>query len=415
MVKYMRKRIDIFLIITVTFFIIAYVYIWMSHGEAMKYLVWNGESVGIFPDLFESIKDSYDGKPYDGNSIYPAFAYFICWIISRFTPGDTKEWSTFSLSGNGNIVGFLFFFLCTFFIYYIVREKFDKYGKKLEILFLLWILSPGYIYCIERGNMVILSTLFLLLFLTQYNSQKKYMQEIAIVMLACAACMKIYPAIFGLILLIEKKYWSSLRAIFYGIFFFVVPFGFFGGYAKIAKMVKNIINLSSETGIDERGFGYGFKINIDNIVAIVCNWLGVGNVETKILSQKMMFLIVILVLIFLFLAKAQWHKIFLITVILTLVPGFSWIYNAVYFFLPLVFFLIDETEINRKILYIYEIGFWAIITPFPYGFLFNSLHGVNKVSISTVMNFVGAIIILCGIIFETIKNKKHSESMLNKL
>lgn len=389
-------------------------FIGLTGGSAMSSLLWNGDTVGIFPDLFESVRDAAEGKPYEGTSVYPAFAYLICWILSRFAPGDQVNWGTFSLSPNGNVVGFFFFMLCTLAVFALGYQLLKAYRGKALVLLTLFLFSPGYLYCLERGNMVILTLVFLLFFVGWYDSDQKYERELAFISLAFAAAMKIYPAVFGILLLFRKNWKDVGKTLFYGVTAFTVPFFMFGGLNGITSMIQNIVSLSVETSVDRRNFGYGYKINIQNIVTASCDWLTANikwinisdNLCNLLCSCGMLFLFAGIVAIVMFAGK-KWQKVWALTLILTLVPTFSWIYNAIYCLIPMLIYL-KECQ-DRKFNFFYDICFALIFAPLPYGYIMKTLRGVNKLSYSTMAVFVASLLMTVFIIAEIILDKKNAK------
>lgn len=387
----------------------------ITNGTAMYSLLWNGKSVGIFPDLFESIRDASERKPYEGNSIYPAFAYLVCWILSQFTPGDKINWESYSLSANGNIVGFFFFMLCTMTLIMLGCKLLKQYNCRAIMLLLLFLFSPGYIYCIERGNMVILSTIFLLAFVGWYDSDNKYEREIALVSLALAAAMKIYPAVFGVLLLFQKKWKDAIKTVIYGIIAFVFPFVMFGGIQSIVTMVKNITYLSVETISDTRNFGYGYKINIKNIILAVCQWFRVNESVRKYACTSGIIVIILCIIIILWKSNEKWQRIWGLTLVLTLLPSFSWLYNSVYFIIPMLIYLKEHKATKFDVLY--DVCFTFLIAPLPYGYIMESLPGVNKMSISTISIFSASILMSLLLVMQVLYSSKsrdlyYHESML---
>lgn len=85
------------------------------------------------------------------------------------------------------------------------------------------IFNYGMLYAYERGNIVIYSFICSMMFVFFQNSKNKYMREIALMSLAFAAGLKIYPAFLGC-LLYNKEYKRAIRTVIYGIIMFIVPF-----------------------------------------------------------------------------------------------------------------------------------------------------------------------------------------------
>lgn len=390
-----KKSLLITLFCGVGITIVGIIFCFISGSSALNSLLWNGASVGVFPDLFESVRDAYNKSPYDGKSIYPAFAYLVCYLISRVAPGNIYDWASFSMSANGIIVGFMFFFICSAAIF-LLTQKYIGDNIEHKLLLFLFFTSPGYLYCIERGNMVLLSLVFIIVFITGYESENKIIREIALISLAFAACLKIYPVLFGLLLLKKDKIKDAIKCVIYGLLVFVLPFLSMGGLSKIPVMISNIISLSMETVYDTRNFGFGYKINVSNMSNAFFEWLNVpSNIYLQISERLNILLVVVVLLIFLF-SKKKWEKIWAITLILTLLPGFSWIYNAIYFLVPFIVYIKEENDFSKWTI-ITNVGMILILAILPYGYIAGSLTGVNKLSISTIVVFMGAVIITLSI------------------
>lgn len=45
---------------------VALAYLAISNGQAIQYMTWTYDTAGIYPDLFESIRDAADLHPYEG-------------------------------------------------------------------------------------------------------------------------------------------------------------------------------------------------------------------------------------------------------------------------------------------------------------------------------------------------------------
>ena len=79
-----KKRLAVrwFSICLIVLATVALAYLAISNGQAIQYMTWTYDTAGIYPDLFESIRDAADLHPYEGRSIYPPLTYLILWIFS---------------------------------------------------------------------------------------------------------------------------------------------------------------------------------------------------------------------------------------------------------------------------------------------------------------------------------------------
>ena len=90
-------------------------------------------------------------------------------------------------------------------------------------------LSFPFLYLFERGNILLLTFVLVLIFLVFGDSPSRTRRELALLALAAAAALKLYPAIFALFLLRDKRYRELGRVILYFLLLSVLPTFFFGG------------------------------------------------------------------------------------------------------------------------------------------------------------------------------------------
>lgn len=395
---------QIFCGLTVIFIGIAALSLLLSKGYNWRYLIWNGDTVGVFPDLFQSIGDGISKAPYERSSIYPAFAYIICYLLGKLIPGfDYENWGGMSVSKAATVVSFLFFFLCIWGIMFYTRKILKNECIVYFCSILLLLTSAPFIYMLERGNMVILSMLFVLIFIYGYDHPNTKIQHIAYISLACASALKIYPAILGILVVQQKKLKNIIVLLIYGILFFVVPFFIYGTPKDIIKMFSNAFSLNKETIIDTRNFGYGFKINIQNFLNAIGEYF---KIDLNNFSAVLNIVILILLILCSLVCTEQWQKIACLSLIIVIIPTFSWIYNAIYMF-PVIVYFLKEKIIQKKIRikdYIYLLLLLFVFIPLPYGELFKTLNGVNKFNYSTFICSLSLYLLILFLIGEAIKN-----------
>ena len=64
-----KKRLAVrwFSICLIVLATVALAYLAISNGQAIQYMTWTYDTAGIYPDLFESIRDAADLHPYEGS------------------------------------------------------------------------------------------------------------------------------------------------------------------------------------------------------------------------------------------------------------------------------------------------------------------------------------------------------------
>ena len=111
-----------------------------------------------------------------------------------------------------------------------------------------------------------------MIYIYGYNSEKEIVKHIAFISLAVSASIKIYPALFGLILIRDKRWKDALICCMYGIIIFLAPFMFFGGIKNVGLMIANILNCTA----DMNNTGEGLKLNISNIFFFLLSGISIS-------------------------------------------------------------------------------------------------------------------------------------------
>lgn len=325
----------------------------LSNGVTVSNLLFNKDDV--FMDFFNSVVDCSGDTYGESGVIYPPLVVLFYKFCSMFFNIGSMKASEVRETSLGMII-----FVCFTIVSYILFAKLIyKYkngsfaNKSLFAFFTLF--SFPMIYLIERGNIIVLVLPLLLYFVNEYDSDVKYKRHLAYICLAISVAIKIYPVFFGLLLLKKKKNFKNiLLCIFYGAVFFFVPFIFVGGFSQLGVLIHNILYTSSMFGSK----GFGFKVSISNTFSLFGHVF--NHVRLFETAGTMFLIITVLAGLFLILFNKwneDWKIYAVISLIIILVPGFSYIYSVAYMIIPLLFFL-NKKEI-KWIDYIYSLLFIA--------------------------------------------------------
>ncbi len=335
-----------------------------SYGAALEIMSYGESNFGDFWFHIDKVlyADSIYGNSSDANAIFPPLAYcflklFATLIMNRAYNIDIPV----RISGYGIlclvIYLTLFILLFVFVIQYIYKSESCIKQKLLPFIF---IFSYPFLGCaIERGNLVLYAMLFLMLGLALGGANSRFLQEVALVLIALAASFKLYPAIFGLLWIVDKKYKEAIRLIIYGLTTFFVPFIFLGEsigdyfFTFSLYLGKNVYSKTSLLGncimlFGEQGRYIGF-------VLIIC-WL-------------------LWIIYYLFSESITWKTIALLMSTQTILLAESYIYTFVFISIPLCFFLNSLLKKKRYFIkdYIYAVLFALTFTCPP---LLNVMSGV---------------------------------------
>lgn len=255
----------------------------------------------------------------------------------------------------------------------------------------------------ERGNIVFLSVALIMLFVDMYDSDKKYERVIAIIALGLSASIKIYPALFGL-LLVRKRMWKeAVLAVIVGLILMFAPFIVFDeDNRSITLWISNIINCSNHF----QNVGLGFKLNLSNMIHIVEAYLGV-NISKVSDFIRMLVLLTNCAIVVIDTKMEEWKASALLSLVIILVPGFSWTYTMLLIFIPVILFLEESNHPKEDffflVAFIIALSFVPISNQFGAFSLLNVEGTVYRFGWTTLVESISLIMLEVGIIVDRIR------------
>ncbi len=228
----------------------------------IKYVAWDGagsvmdgffvNGADIFMDFFNSIRDVAQGSGVYTwrNVIYPPMANLILLVYSVFVP---KSYSDAIFADRYTWVdhpeAMAAFFACMFIPLFLLLlfcyKQFKAGNRPAGLLALFTIFNMPVLYMLERGNILIYSVIAVLYYIFNYNSESKVQRELALLALAFAFSLKLYPAILGVPLIADKRYKDGVRCAIYALLMLILPSFFFGGLYCFVMILDNVMSFSS--------------------------------------------------------------------------------------------------------------------------------------------------------------------------
>ena len=185
------------------------------------------------------------------NTVFPPFSYLMYGILARMTgysaenPADIR--SHYRV-GNNLTIYFVATIICIFLMVYAISLYIKKKGFVNQVVFpcVLLVSYPFALSTIQRGNSVLIVAVLLSIALVWRDDESKLKREMAMVLIAVCAGLKIYPALFGLLYIREKRIPEAIRLVFYGVAVFFVPFVFWGGIEGFKTFLGRAFTLNTE-------------------------------------------------------------------------------------------------------------------------------------------------------------------------
>lgn len=332
----------------------------LSRGSFLKNIVYD---FSRFTDFFDHVRRFYLGLDLvyqEGmHACFPPLAYCIYFLLSRILYVDNiGDPEGLAVSGSGMLIicmmtaVFSIFFVFAFDRLFSVPQSAAK-----KLLTLLVFCSYPFWLAIERGNMSQYVLILLMYAMAFRDSDRKVERETALILIAFAAGLKLYPAIFGVLYLAEKRYREAVRLMVYGILFFFLPFIFFQGVDGFRIFLRNISAVGSgTTGITIAGL-------CGRIAEAVGVDLALGHLAGRILSMLYLGIVVLLC----FLNKKSWQTIALLTSLMIIFVAASGTYCLIYWVIPFLCFMNEmvRRKSYRKLDYVYAVLFALVFVAYP--------------------------------------------------
>lgn len=328
-------------------------------GEGRFTSIFFSEGNDLFMDFFNSIRDASQGSAVytERHVIYPPMANLLFLIFSRFTPSyynsssfeHRKLWIHYP---SAIILIILFTMIIAVLLAFLIATQVRR-GRMLNGAFAFFaIFSVPVLYTFERGNILSLCLLSLLVYAATYHSEKKCYREIGLLALAFAFSLKLYPAVFGYFLLCDKRYKETIRCCVYALLMLILPSFFFGGPACLITLFRNTFSFSSSGG--------------SGIVAVL-GYLRIPEWVFRVLSRLWILICAGAFLLAPFSGAARWKCWLMGLLTILVVPSLTTVYSWAFLLIPLLL-LYKEYAPDENGRYGYTrrdwFYFWVILIPF---------------------------------------------------
>lgn len=322
------------------------------------YFVFDHYDTGM--DYFNMLANLSHDDPWGGNANYPAMCFLVLNSLFRMLPTAVYANGIDGFVLRENMIaqlGYILLVLVNLIVLWEVLQHFTKGPKAEKILFAASLLFSGPMsFLLERGNLLLLSLVSLLVYFLLYDSPQKGLRYIGYVCLAFSASLKIYPAIFGLLVPMKKRWKETGHLVVIGMVMFLIPFFFFGGFKSLLAMFRGFIAARDVTL--DNGLGYNFSFR-----AFLSLCAAVFGIQKEIWPTWVLVFPVAISLWIIFIGDQEWKKLFGMTLLCVWLPDFSYTYCLTFFIVPLVYFMNCE-QVRCKFNTLYTVLFVLLIVPY---------------------------------------------------
>ena len=395
-----RDPVNLFLILVgASALIYAIIYLILGNGRFSD--IFFIRCADFFMDFFNSIRDASQGVGVytERGVIYPPMANLIYLALSRFTPANYNDttfenryiWPSYFAP---MMLAVMFACACAivfFFIVYSVNNV-ESRARRFAFAFLAFFSVPM-LYLVERGNIIILSLIALMIYAFTYNSESAAKREWGLIALAFAFSIKLYPVVFGWFLISDKRYKEAIRCAIYGVLMLIIPSFFFGGPICFYYVFLNI---------------FGFSTGSGSTMSIVMNYIHTPATVQTVVSLLAWLWVVVCGVCFAFSPFLRpdkpWKTWALGLVTILCVPSLTSIYSWAFFIIPMIMMFNRRTGYDRRDwAYMIMMSIPFVFIPFRFSF-----HVAPNMVLVYVMTAVLSVFSVIDLLID-IKNRKREK------
>ena len=367
----------------------------------------------VFMDYFNCLFVVSNRDPYSFITMYPPLAELIFYLFSRTISYGMLSCTPPLREEQAPMMSFLLFLAIPIVIMAWVLADYLKASKPMNrFVIMAFFVTTPFLWMLERGNIIIYSLAGIMIFICYYDSDKRWLRELALIGLAFSAGVKLYPAILGLILIRDRRWKEAIRCAIYGVFFIFAPFMAFGGFRSLLSMIDSLKYNSDVLAND----GNSYKVNYSYIFNMLGRvWL--GRSEEFGWAQTAAYILSALLIVAAFLIGKRWKSILYLTLVMIGFPSFSYTYCLVFILAPFLMYIAGKEKDLKPTDLIYMLMFIAVLAPFP--ITIGEITTISDVNINTQIIGISLLLItgwgFIDAILDTIATLKNRSKPKPKL
>ena len=345
-------------------------------------------------------RNLYQQISWDAAGCFPPLAYCLYWAVYKLTavPGYRLQGWAATEKIPGALSVFTYVLIFTALLFFLAIGITGRKNRKKDVLiFTLLMLSAVFLgsgYMTGNSTMLVLAVLIAALRLRE--SDVPLRRELALVLLAFCVAMKLYPAVFGLLYLKDRRYKELLRLILYSFVLLFAPFAFFGGITGLKAWLKHIMTTMHYTDYARPQYLMGI------FHTLLKRFAGVAD---KRISAGLSVLVCLVWTLLAWRSRSRIRTVFFLICIMVFFPANAYRYSLSYFTIPLVAFLkADGPEDNwhftvAMILYglLFTIPvWWLAVIPMTRTYRYYTLTPVEIYLYLTAYALIGTMMIAEG-------------------
>lgn len=357
-----------------------------------------------FMDFFNQMDLSRDLNPYSNNDRHGNPG-----IVASYFPFTYVVFYCFSFFSDKVALGlFLTIFIVStvYTVKYFVWEQSSSLTANVKNVFALSLLTYPFLFLIDRGNIEGILFVFEVAFLVFYL-RKNF--NLALIFLALATAMKLYPGLLALLFLKDKKYKEFLLCCFVTLAVSFLSLLLFKG-----ALLKNIDGLLRELGQFSKIYVLSSHPNTSgqSIFSLIKIFIGlykmkIDDVGFYFFVYIIEFCVVVYGLAFYYIIcfeSVTWKQLTILITAGIILFNCSYDYKMISLLLPLLLYIRDESKSRYD--NVYSICFGLLLIPKQVAV---SIATIDDVLISNIINPALMVILVFFIVKECLTNHEYKK------
>jgi hypothetical protein len=297
----------------------------------------------------------------------------------------------------------------TFLFFYLKRFNLKAIDVDfLKNIFVISFLTYPFLFTVDRGNIEMFLFIFLGLFIYLHQRQQFLVGGL---FLGLAIALKLYPAVFIVLLISEKKFKTCLWSLTVALVVTLAGLLLFkGGFWANFNFMISGFDTSPWAGFFELNGKFQRGTSLYSLLKMVlvllitqANLVQLGSVDMDLFLKGYTILTFVLFafisFFILFFETELWKKLALLVFSMLLLPHFSADYRLIHLFFPIAFFIKSKEESTSQIFY--AISFALLMIPKNYYYFEGFMsEGKSDISIGMVINILVILLMTVSILRE---------------
>jgi hypothetical protein len=284
-------------------------------------------------------------------------------------PGKGMSWQSFQTDNFSYAKAAFIVFLIIVCLLLMFYENLKEKNVIIKASFILCIFcTEAFQRVIMSGNFIGLCALLSAFFIFNYKHKRHFMRESALIALALAAGLKLYPAFLGLLVVYEKDYRAVLRLLLYGVLSFVIPLLYLNSNFFLENLSIFINNLRRESQYAVPLYNWrvlafrGEEVNFWKLLVLQGEEI---NLKIDKFLRFANYVLAALALFTNYCQNKNWKRVLQICMTFMLIVPRTWLYFSIYVMIPMILYF-NEEETNWYDL-LYLALFLALFWPSNFG------------------------------------------------